>query len=156
MESDSLKFRIELKDVPCTRRVQSSVSDDFHARWEKWTSKLPLLEQVSIPQSFKPNNFGKVVSKQLHSLSDALRTGYSQASYLCVIDENGQVHCSFVAGEARVTPQKTVSIPRLELAAVTVSVRVADMLKAELDYKDVEDFNRTDSEVVLGFINSKS
>jgi hypothetical protein len=30
------------------------------------------------------------------------------------------------------------------------------MLKAELDYKDVEDFYSTDSEVVLGFINSES
>ena len=49
-----------------------------------------------------------------------------------------------------------MSIPRLELAAATVSVRVADMLKEELDYENVEDFYWTDSEVVLGFINNES
>ena len=38
-----------------------------------------------------------------------------------------------------------MSIPILELAAATVSVRVTDMLKAELDFKDVEEFYWTDS-----------
>ena len=37
-------------------------------------------------------------------------------------------------------------IPRLELAAATVSVRVTDMLKADLDYEDVEEFYWTDSD----------
>ena len=89
-------------------------------------------------------------------MSEASRAGYGQALYLRLVDENGQVHCSFVAGKARVTPRKMVSIPRLELAAATVLVRVADMLKAELDYSDVEEFYWTDSEVVLGFINNES
>lgn len=58
--------------------------------------------------------------------------------------------------ESRELPHERLSIPRLELAAATVSVRVADMLKAELDYEDVEEFYWTDSEVVLGFINNES
>ena len=73
---------------------------------------------------FQAEQLRKVVTKHLHSFSDAM------------VDENVQIHCSFVAGKARVTPQKTVSIPRLELAAATVSV--ADMLKAEMDYEDVD------------------
>ena len=191
VHSDSLKFKIELKDVPCTRRgILSTISsiydplgliapvvlvgkqilqdichgsnrdepvpDDVYTKWERWRGELPLLHQLNVQRSFKPDNFGKVVTKQLHSMSDASRTGYGQASYLRLVDERGQVHCSFVAGKARVTPRKTVSIPLLELAAATVSVRVADMLKEELDYKNVEDFYWTDSEVVLGFINNKS
>ena len=84
------------------------------------------------------------------------KTGYGQASYLHLIDENGQIHCLFVAGKARATPRKTMSIPRLEFVAATVLVWVADMLKAESDYKEVEDFYWTGSEVALGFINNKS
>ena len=38
---------------------------------------------------------------------------------------------SFVMGKARVTPKKTVSIPRLELAAATISVNIGDKLKDE-------------------------
>ena len=43
-------------------------------------------------------------------------------------------------GKACVAPLKTVTIPRLELTAATVSVRVASMLKEELDYDGFQDF----------------
>ena len=51
---------------------------------------------------------------------------------------------------------RTVTIPRLELTAATVSVRVASMLKEELDYEELQDLYWTDSNVVLGFINNES
>ena len=48
-------------------------------------------------------------------------------------------------GKACVTPKKTVSILRLELAAATISVKIGDMLKNELEYEDIEDYYWTDS-----------
>jgi len=90
-------------------------------------------------------------------MSDTSETGYGQCSYLRLVDDNDQVHCSFVMGKARVAPRKTVSIPWLELAAAAaVSVRVADVLKNELDYERIEEFHWTGSKVVLGFINNES
>ena len=59
-------------------------------------------------------------------------------------------------GKARVTPKKTVSIPRLELAAASVSVKIGDVLKDELEYENIEDHYWTDSKVVLGFISNES
>ena len=47
--------------------------------------------------------------------------------------------------KARVAPKKTGSIPRLELAAATISVKIGDMLKNELEYEDIEDYYWTDS-----------
>ena len=65
-----------------------------------------------------------------------------------------KMHVSFVMGKARVTPKKTVSIPRLELA--TISVNIGDLLKNELEYEDIKDYYWTDSKVVLGFISNES
>ena len=63
---------------------------------------------------------------------------------------------SFVMEKARVTSQKTVSIPRLELATATISVNIGDKLKNELEYEAIKDHYWTDSKVVLGFIRNES
>ena len=89
-------------------------------------------------------------------MSDASTCGYDQCSYLRLEDEHGKVHVSFVMGKARVTPKKTVSIPRLELAAASVSVKIGDVLKDELEYENIEDHYWTDSKDVLGFISKES
>ena len=89
-------------------------------------------------------------------MSDASQVGYGRCSYLRLVDKNGRIHCSLVMGKARVAPLKTVTIPRLELTAATVSVKVASMLKEELDYDGLQDFYWTESKVVLGFINNES
>ena len=142
IESDSLKFKFELKDLPCTRGILSTVSSVYDPLGPIAPVVLvgkQILQDICQGSDWdKPDSFGRVVTKQLHCMFDT--------SYLHLVDDNGQVHCSFVAGKARVTPRKMVSIPRLELAAATVLVRAADMLKAELYYSDV----------VLGFINNKS
>ena len=54
------------------------------------------------------------------------------------------------------TSKKTVSIPRLELAAVSVSVKIGGVLKDEVEYENIEDHYLTDSKVVLEFINNES
>ena len=132
------------------------VEGDILSRWENWRSQLPLLETISIPRCFKPSDFGKVVSAQLHNMSDASGSGYGQCSYLLLVHDNNRIHCSFVVGKAHVAPRKTVSIPRLELAAAAVSVKVANVLKNELNYERIEELYWTDSKAVLGFINNES
>ena len=145
-----------LQDICHTNSWDEPVDDATKSRWEKWRNELGLLENLKVPRSFKPKEFGKVVSAQLHCMSDASTCGYGQCSYLRLEDENGKVHVSFVMGKARVTPKKTVSIPRLELAAATISVKIGDILKKELEYEDIEDHYWTDSKVVLGFISNES
>ncbi|CAB4024319.1 Hypothetical predicted protein [Paramuricea clavata] len=147
---DFVQFVTKQADLATDPVYSEELMHDLDQRFE--------FEERSLSQrkdflKIKTEQLRKVVTKQLHSFSDASRTGYGQTSYLRLVNENGQIHGSFVAGKARVTPQKTVSIPRLEFAAATVSE--ADMLKAEVDYEDV-DFYWTDSEVVLGFINNES
>ena len=123
-------------------------------KWERWRQDLPQLASTKIPRCYKPEGFGKVVSAELHHFSDASMTGYGQCSYLRLVDEHGKVHCSLVMGKARVTPLKITTIPRLELTAAVVSLRVSAMLRQELDEKDIKEFFWTDSKVVLGYISN--
>ena len=69
----------------------------------------------------------------MHHFSDASEAGYGQASYLRMINENGDVHYCLIFGKSRVAPVKYVSIPRIELNAATLSVKVSDILGRELD-----------------------
>lgn len=95
---------------------------------------------MKVPRSFKPTEFGTIVSAKLHCMSDASTYGYGQCSYLRLEDENGKVQVSFLMGKACITPKKTVSIPRLELAAATLSVKIGDVLTDELEYGNIEDY----------------
>ena len=162
------KYDLRSTRAHCTRRPcwkteichangwDEPVDGEVLAKWERWRSQLPLLEQLDIPRIFKPPHFGRIVTAQLHNMSNASQTGYGQCSYVRLVDGNGRIHCSLVLGKARVAPLRSITIPRLELTAATVSVRVASVLKEELDYEELQDFYGTDSKVVLGFISNES
>lgn len=46
------------------------------------------------------------------------------------------------------------TIPRLELSAAVVSIRISDMLRNELEIQDLKEFFWTDSTIVLGYTNN--
>ena len=72
-----------------------------------------------------------------------------------MVNAQGRVHCSFVIGKSRVTPLKAVTVPRLELTAAVVSVKVSEQLCRELDMSTTQEFFWTDSQVVLGYIGNE-
>ena len=57
------------------------------------------------------------------NFSDASEEGYGQCSY--IIDDFGTIHCSLLIGKSIVSPIKYVSVPRLELIAATLSIKMA-------------------------------
>ena len=67
-----------LQDICHTNSWDEPVDDATKSRWEKWRNELGLLENLKVPRSFKPKEFGKVVSTQLHYMSDASTCGYGQ------------------------------------------------------------------------------
>ena len=130
------------------------ISDQLRPRWERWRNELRLLEGLKIPRCYKPAELGDPKVVELHHFSDASQVGYGQCSFLRLLNESDQAHCSLVMGKSRVTPLKSVTIPRLELTAAVVSVRVSQWLGHELEYQDVTEFFWTDSKVVMGYINN--
>ena len=57
-------------------------------------------------------------------------------------------------GKSRVTPKKYVTIAHLELVAAVLSVKIAALIRRELDIEWKNETFWTDSKVVLGYINN--
>ncbi len=89
----------------------------------------------------------------MHHFSDASVTGYGQCSYSRVVNNDGDVHCSLVFSKARVTPSKVITIPRLELNAAVVAVKIGNVLKNEMR-EDYDHHFWTDSQIVLRYISN--
>ena len=191
IESDELKFRIELKDSPLTRTgMLSTISSVYdppglagpfilegrkilqavvhekkswdvevsvihRVRWEKWRSKLTMLEEVRIPRCVKSVGFGEVTSSTLHHFSDASEIGYGTASYIRQLNVNGDINVSLVMAKSRVTPMRATTIPKLELSAAAVASKVSNLLNSELDMAPLLNEYWCDSKIVLGYITNE-
>ena len=101
--------------------------------------KLRSLKNIKLNTCYKPAEFGKVVSCSLHYFSDASERGYGQATYNRL-------------GKSRVAPMTYTSIPRLELTAAVLSVKMAGIIKKELAINHVSEYFWMDSQVVIGYI----
>ncbi|XP_077966576.1 uncharacterized protein LOC144420798 [Styela clava] len=97
------------------------ITEDNVKEWDTWFNQLTELEYISIPRCFKPQE---------------------------VVDENNQIHCSFLCGKAKVTPPRAESIPRLELVAAVLAVKADKWLRLKLGYSDCESVFWTDSSAV--------
>ena len=130
----------------------TEVSDGMKERWETWKRDAQKLDQFSVQQCIKPKDFGEVTSVELHHFSNACCVGYGVCSYIRLKNEHNQVHVSFLMGKPRVIPLKHMTVPRLELTAALVAVKVSKFLNKELKLEGVKNLYWSDSQVALGYI----
>ncbi|KAK3735936.1 hypothetical protein QZH41_003721 [Actinostola sp. cb2023] len=142
-----------LQELCCEKAVgwDAEIPEHYLVRWDKWQRELPLLEQLILNRCLIPSEFGEIISQQVHVFSDASSTGYGAVAYLRQCDNENRTHCAFLMGKARLAPIKTMTIPRLELTAATVSTRMGHLLKSELDENPSFTYH-TDSTTVLRYI----
>ena len=118
---------------------------------------MKLLENTNLDRCFNPPRSRKLIDGNLHHFSDASQEGYGQVSYLRLVDEDGHIHCSLVIAKSRVTPLKFLSIPRLELTAAALSIKVSLILNKERTIStSIRKFYWTDSKVVLGYVRNEA
>lgn len=129
---------------------------DVAQTWKKWIDSLHLLNRLGVSRSFVPVGFGCIVSAQLHHFCDASEVGYGAVSYLRLMNSNGEVSVSFVFGKARVAPLKSTTIPRMELAAAVLAVRLDHMLGKELQFTLTDSIFWSDSMTVLQYISNRN
>lgn len=152
-----LKAKKILQDL-CRRKMgwDETVPDSIVQEWISWIQDLQKLENFKVDRCYKPANFGTAASAQLHHFADACEDGYGTVSYLLLHNKNGEAHCGFVMGKARVAPLKLATIPRMELTAATMASRMDTMLRKELQMELTDSIFWTDSTSVLKYINNKT
>ena len=111
------------------------------------------LQDMNITRCIKPKNFGEVIHCCLH-YSDASVTGYGMSAKIRLVNVEGVGHYFLLLGKSRVAPLKFISIPRLELTAATLSAKVSRLTREEIDVHINDEIFWTDSQIVLGYINS--
>ena len=132
------------------------VPDGFIQPWQNWLADLRTVENFSISRCIKPPSFGKIKWAQLHHFCDASELGYGTVSYLRLTNTQDQVHVAFVMGKARVAPLKQITIPRMELTAAMLAVRMERMLTSELHLQLDRSVFWTDSTAVLKYIKNET
>ena len=133
-----------------------TVPNETLVKWRAWVEDLQNLKLVSWPRCFKPKEFGVLHNVQLHHFSDASEVGYGAASYLRLVDDKGRIHCGLVMAKSRVAPLKTVTIPRMELTAAVVSVKLHKFITEQLDLPINKTVFWTDSTIVLQYIRNEA
>ena len=107
--------------------------EELRPKWKRWRNELHEREKLNIPRCYKPEGFGEITAVEVHHFSDASLAGYGQFSYLRLLNKDNQAYCSFLMGKTRAAPLKFITVPRLELQAAVVSIKISQWLLKELD-----------------------
>ncbi|XP_058983975.1 uncharacterized protein LOC131804796 [Musca domestica] len=125
------------------------IPKQLESQWLNHRSSLPIFSKLSIPRwiEWLPN-----CETQLHCFCDASTTAYAAVVYSRVITPNG-IFVNILQAKSKVSPIKTVSIPRLELCAATLGVKLTQTVKDSLSDLNVQNiYYWSDSSTVLSWI----
>jgi hypothetical protein len=89
----------------------------------------------------------------LHIFSDPSTSAYGAIAYLRSTHGNN-IEIAFLLSKARIAPLKLLTVPRLEMQAAVLAVRLANTIKSEMRINIGTTTFWIDSEIVLRWINS--
>ena len=107
------------------------ISVDLVARWQKWLSRLDNLGELRIPRCINLLSLS-VTKLELHYFSDACFAGYGQYTYIRFTDSNLKVSCALLMAKSRVSPLKSMTVPRLELTDAVLSIKATIFLMDQM------------------------
>ena len=130
------------------------VDDSTSKRFQKWVSELQLLDRIQVPRCIIGDIENRKIS--LHTFCDASQSAYAAVTFIRVEEESG-VRVRFVQAKARVAPirgenESKHSIPRLELLAALVGVRLTVSITEAMELNNVEIRYWSDSSTALAWI----
>ena len=129
--------------------------EEFIQEWSDWQNELEKLAEFSVPTFYRRVALYPM-SIRLHVFGDASESAFCAVAYFRFEYPGGQRQCAFVAAKTRVAPVKPLSVPKLELQAAVLNVRLASMIQKENDYEISTIWFWSDSSAVIGQIRGPS
>ncbi|XP_072389317.1 uncharacterized protein [Diabrotica undecimpunctata] len=125
------------------------VDEELETLFRSWIKQLSYLNAIKIPRWI---NAGTEEAEHwtFHTFCDASKEASSAVVFLRGIRDGG-VFLHLLAAKSRVAPIKKLSIPRLELMAAVIGVRLYTTVKESLNI-EMESFFWSDSTTVLSWI----
>ena len=119
------------------------MNKDLSRKALRWFEELPAMKNIQIPRCLRAT--APVREVTLHTFVDASQEPYWAAFYTRLLYEDGTVSCCLVASKSRVAPLQAVSIPRLELMAAVVGLKLSQAVSQALGIKKEEWIFSSDS-----------
>lgn len=107
--------------------------------WKTFQSHYPFINQIRIPRWIQ------------YAPELASERAYTAAIYIRVIYPN-KICTNLISSKTKVSPIKTLSIPRLELCGAVLLSEMIDNILPQFDLQDYSVFGWTDSSIVLSWL----
>nr|XP_022906253.1 uncharacterized protein LOC111418055 [Onthophagus taurus] len=122
---------------------------ELKIRWNNLRKEFNKINTIRIPRWIGTSS--RATSIELHGFADASTIAYEAVLYLRVSIQN-ELRVSILVSKSKVSPLKRVTIPRLELCAAVLLVRLLKRVQSVLKLCEHSIYLWTDSTVVLSWI----
>ena len=124
---------------------------DWGGEWKTATNELSCMTipRCVVGRSAKTSNM-----YELHIFADASERGYGAVASVRYQWVTGEYESRLLLAKARVAPLKSVTIPRLELTAVLLAVKLLRCITLEMSLQFERIQMWTDSVLVLRYLNN--
>ena len=130
------------------------ISTILSLRASQWFDELAVLPSLHIPRCLRTPCVVRDVT--LHMFVDASQEAYGTVCYNRHVYEDSSVSCCLVASRSRVAPLQAVSIPRLELMAAVVGLKLCGTVGRVLRIENHRWTFWSDSMDVLYWVRGRS
>ncbi|XP_035714129.1 uncharacterized protein LOC118438289 [Folsomia candida] len=120
--------------------------------WRTWLQEVQKIPTFRLPRCYSWT-FTSADEVQLHIFVDASEEAFGAVGYFRIHKEE-KVEIALVMGKAKVAPLKSLSIPRMELQAALMGVRLAHTISEQHEVKIDRTIFWSDNTTVLGWIRS--
>ncbi|XP_070529049.1 uncharacterized protein [Cardiocondyla obscurior] len=148
-----IRAKLILQELWCLKTGWDEIIPrNIQEKWNIFRQQLLELNKLKVPRWL--NHIRNNSTHELHGFSDASQQAIAAVVYIRTCDNDGTISSQLICSKTKVAPIKRHSIPRLELMAALLLVRLMKATFEALDVPAMPHYCWSDSSVTLAWINS--